>query len=446
MGRRLPAQDGLEGGVQVRSRGASGLIALCLLTLGACATFNPQSHDSIGFRERAVTQSDGGLTISAAALGPEETQRAFGVPAIRRGIQPVWLRIENNDQQTFIFAPIDLDPMYFTPAEAAYINHAWFSGETNAAMDALFQEHAIGLTIPPGEVSEGFVYVAPHLGSKFLNITLIGDEEFRSFRFVVDVPGLTLPPWDPESLYGPGDITDYALADLRPALEALPCCVKNASGEIEADPLNVVIIGEEEDAWAALIASGWADSEQLTSETALQSAGSFLFGTEYQYSPFSPLYAFGRPQDAGFQKARSDVDERNHMRIWLTPLRADGRPVWVGAISRDIGVITSGFGTTHKIDPDVDAERWYLAQNLAQAQALESFGYVGGGPVSTPDATRTSVEPKNIFYSDGLRIVLVVSSTLVPGDSIQVLDWVPIEDVDLDGKFDNSSGPAQASR
>ena len=63
-------------------------------------------------------------------------------------------------------------------------------------------------------------------------------------------------------------------------------------------------------------------------------------------------------------------------------MTADGRPVWVGAISRDIGVIRTRFlGTTHKIDPDVDAERWYLAQNLAQANRVASYGYVGaGGP------------------------------------------------------------------
>lgn len=417
-------------------------LLLCLLVLAACATFNPQKHDTIGYRDRAVSKTQGGVTVSVVALGPEEAQKAFGLPIVERGIQPVWLRLENKESQTFLFAPIALDPMFYTPAEAAFINHSWTStDQTNQAVDALFQHHAMQLTIPPGQSVEGFVYVTPKLGSKFLSVLLIGDEDFRKFRFVVDVPGLALPAFDTDSIYPADQIKDYTLAELPKVLEALPCCVTDASGEIQADPLNFVIIGEELDAWAALVASGWEDAETVTTGTAMKTAGSFLFGSEYKYSPISPLYVFGRHQDAGFQKARSDIDERNHLRVWLTPMRVDGRPVWIGAISRDIGVIRSGFGTTHKIDPDVDAERWYLAQNLALAQSLESFGYVRGGPISTVDAPKSSVEPKNIFFSDGLRIVLVVPGQPVSVDDIQVLDWIPIEDVDLESKFTNRSLP-----
>ncbi len=420
-----------------RAAAMGACLVACLLILSACASFNPRPHESIGYKDRAVTRSDGGITVSAVALGPQETRQAFGVPAFRRGIQPVWLRIENQEDQTFVFAPIELDPMYYTPAEASFINHTWGQPEVNAEMDSLFQKHAIRLTVAPGDTAEGFVYVTPTLGGKFLNITLIGDREFRTLRFPVDVPGLALPDFDIDSIYAPGEIVDYTMADIRPALEALPCCVTDKTGQVEADPLNFVIIGDADDAWAALVASGWEDAEMVTTGTAMATAGSFLFGSEYRYSPISPLYVFGRPQDAGFQKVRSDIDERNHLRAWLAPMRVDGRPVWVGAISRDIGVIRSGFGTTHKIDPDVDAERWYLAQNFGFAQGLESFGYVGGGPVSTPDAPKSSVEPKNVYVSDGLRIVLVVSDKPVPADDIQVLDWVPIDEVDLESKFVN---------
>jgi hypothetical protein len=98
--------------------------------------------------------------------------------------------------------------------------------------------------------------------------------------------------------------------------------------------------------------------------------------------------------------------------------------VWIGSISRDIGVIRSGLGTTHKIDPDVDAERWYLAQSLARAQNLKRFAFAGGGPVSKRDNPRSSVEPQNIYYSDGLRIVLELSATPVPLDEIDYVPWI----------------------
>lgn len=65
------------------------------------------------------------------------------------------------------------------------------------------------------------------------------------------------------------------------------------------------------------------------------------------------------------QKGRRDVNQRNHMRLWLAPVTFQGQPVWVGQISRDIGVrLTRRTITTHKIDPAVDETRWYLLQDL----------------------------------------------------------------------------------
>ena len=60
-----------------------------------------------------------------------------------------------------------------------------------------------------------------------------------------------------------------------------------------------------------------------------------------------------------------------------------GLPVWIGQISRDIGVrfIWDIPPTTHKIDPDTDEARDGLIQDLAYSQALLRFGYVkGAGP------------------------------------------------------------------
>ena len=49
----------------------------------------------------------------------EENERLFGVPLATEGIQPVWLRIENQGEEPYWFAPAQLDPNYFTPLEAA---------------------------------------------------------------------------------------------------------------------------------------------------------------------------------------------------------------------------------------------------------------------------------------------------------------------------------------
>jgi hypothetical protein len=63
----------------------------------------------------------------------------------------------------------------------------------------------------------------------------------------------------------------------------------------------------------------------------------------------------------------------------MTSLHHDGRPVWIGQISRDIGVrLTWKTITTHKIAPDVGETREFLLEDMALSQSLEGFGDVGG--------------------------------------------------------------------
>ena len=402
-------------------------VVVCVV-LSGCAGFHPQPHDEIGFELRILTKTERGVTISAVALGPEEARAAFGVPMIDRGIQPVWVRVENAREETLYLLNLTFDPLYFTPTEAAFINHIWLDSDSNARMDALFQEHALPGKIDGGATTEGFLYVTPDLGAKLLNFVYVGVGHTIAVRIVAQVPGLDKVPADISTLFDPDEIQDVnSEEELRAAIEALPCCVADRSGEIEADPLNFVLIGEPELGRAALIGGGWDATETVTTASAWKTTMSFLFGSAYRYSPVSDLYAFGRKQDAAFQIAREDIDERNHLRVWLAPLRFKGTPVWIGAISRDIGVIMSGFGTTHKIDPDVDSERWYLVQSLARAQLLKRYAFAKGGPVSRPENPRSSLEPKNIYYSDGLRVVMELSSELIALDEITYVLWETVD-------------------
>ncbi|MEM7170214.1 MAG: LssY C-terminal domain-containing protein [Pseudomonadota bacterium] len=405
----------------------SGPLLASLLLVG-CATFSPQPHDEVGFKARATSKTEKEVTISAVALGPEEAQAAFGLPVIDRGIQPVWVKVTNARKERLYLLPLSFDPLYFTPSEAAFINHTWLDEDANAEIDALFREHAFPIRVEGESSVEGFLYVPPDLGAKALNFVYAGAGSAITAHFVVAAPGLESPTVDFASLYDPSEVQYLETwAELRAAIETLPCCVSDESGEIEADPLNFVFVSDPGVGFAALIGGGWDQAEVVTSASAWKTAMSFLFGSAYRYSPVSDLYVFGRPQDGAFQITREDIDQRNHLRVWLTPLRFQGRPVWIGAISRDIGVILSGFGTTHKIDPDVDAERWYLAQSIMRAQALKRFSFAKGGPVSTWDNPRSSVEPKNIFYSDGLRIVMEMSREPVPLDEVEFLDWELVE-------------------
>src|SRR5262249_191397 len=129
------------------------------------------------------------------------------------------------------------------------------------------------------------------------------------------------------------------------------------------------------------VARGWHLARQLNVTSAIDTARAFIFRDEFLTSPVSPLYLFGRKEDIALQKARSTINERVHARLWLTPYTFEGRRVWIGQVSRDIGVRLTHQTwnlTTHKIGPDVDFDRGYLVQDLMMSGFVELYGYVNG--------------------------------------------------------------------
>ena len=125
------------------------------------------------------------------------------------------------------------------------------------------------------------------------------------------------------------------------------------------------------------------------------------------------------------QKARGTINERNHMRFWLSPIRFRGKRVWVGQISRDIGVkftLKSPTISTHVIDPDVDEARRYFVEDLTYSQALAKIGFVKGVGVVTKEAPRMNLvgDP---FYTDGLRAVLFFEPRPYTLSDIKMLEW-----------------------
>jgi hypothetical protein len=94
--------------------------------------------------------------------------------------------------------------------------------------------------------------------------------------------------------------------------------------------------------------------------------------------------------------------------MWLTPLRFQGKTVWLGQISRDIGVkliLKSKTLSTHVIDPDVDEARRYLVEDLAYSQALARIGFVKGVGEAGKDAPRFNLAG-DPYFTDGLRAVM----------------------------------------
>jgi hypothetical protein len=361
-----------------------------------------------------------------------ESARLFGVPLADNGIQPVWLKIENHDTVPYWLLPLSLDPDYFSPREVAYMYHSRFSPAANREMDARFEAQQIRFYLPPGATNTGFVFTNLVEGAKYVNVELWQDNGLLHFGFFVLVPGSTFDYElvDFDRLYAQDEVRSLELHGLREILERLSCCTTNAPGSVYGDPLNLIVVGHKDDVFTACVRRNWDATHALNVRKAARTVGSFLFGGRYRYSPVSPLYVYGRPQDITLQKARSNIHQRNHLRLWLSPFTYDGKSVWVGQISRDIGVrftTRSPFFTTHKIDLDVDEAREYLMQDIFASQSLAAIAYVKGVGGAARDAPRVNLTGDD-YFTDGLRLVLFISDKPTDAAEVDYVEWeAPIE-------------------
>jgi hypothetical protein len=404
-----------------------GCLALAASVLVACTPFAPEPLEHAEFLGRAKTQEGDGFRVSVAALTPDESRRYLGEDLDSKGVQPVWLRIENQKDVPVRYLPLWTDPNYFSPSEVAFNFHHSIGGEDNQRIDEYFLKNTLDGAVAPKSVASGFVFTHKSEGTKYVNVALFSNHELKQLRFVVPVPG---GKWDFQrvdlrTLYPPEKVVALDLQGLKAALEALPCCVSNKEGSRWGDPLNMVIVGTPPHIVFPFVERGWNLTEPFDFAASRKAAMAFVFGEAYESSPVSPLYLYGRPQDLALQKIRNKISQRNHLRAWLAPFTYEGQTVWVGQISRDIGVrltTKSWYLTTHKIDPEADADRDYLLQDIATTGFVRAFGFVGGvgpAPISAPRPNLTG-DP---YFTDGKRLVLFLGTEPVPLDNIEIVKW-----------------------
>ncbi len=419
---------------------------------------NPDIHP---FLSRSQTKATEPAEVTVAVLSASEGRRIFGVPLERKGIQPVFLRISNRHGQPLRLSMLEIDPHYYTPLEAAGLLHfsvlkrlsaygigAFFllplfflmplklytAALANRRMDRDFREARFPLRpIQPGETVEGFLFTSLDAGNKTVRICLyatggappgevpttplqlpqVAIGPAVDLTFLIPVPGISadyqrrnLSELVPEST-----LINCTLPDVVQRLREMPATTTCSKGKRHGDPVNLAIVGEFETILSAFTAR-WDECETITLSTCWKTAKAFLIGAEYRYSPVSPLYLFGRSQDIALQRTRSSINERLHLRLWMTPLRVQGRPVWVGQISRDIGVrfTTQVWNlTTHRIDPDVDESRDYVVEDLLRAERVDAVGYVNGVGACDSEHPRRNLTG-DPYYTDGKRAVVALST------------------------------------
>lgn len=412
-------------GMRLVGRRSSRVAVLAVLAVAAtsCATSQQPVGEEAAFLERRQSAAENDIQVAVAVPSAAESKRLFGVNLYARDIQPVWLEIDNQSAQPVWFLPASVDPQYLTPLEVAA---SFGAGKPGGQLERALQEKSMGLFIGPGSKREGFVFSSLDEGTKAFLVDVLGvEQELTSFAFFVPVPGLRVDhrEIDFASLHTDEQLRQYDETQLREALEVLTCCTSDKKGKRSGDPLNLVVIGYPEDLYRAFLRAGWDETETIYRGSLWKTAKSFIASGRYRYSPVSALYVDGRGQDVALQKARDTIHERNHLRLWMTPMRLNSQPVWIGQISRDIGVrFTKRTITTHKIDPDVDEARNYLLQDLWYAQSLGRYAFVKGNSEAARTEPRSNLTG-DPYFSDGLRAVMWVSGDPVDMEEVEFLEW-----------------------
>ena len=388
---------------------------LLLVLLAACSN-TPYQHEpfsNFDLEARAVTQQRGPYTIRASVPGNDEAERLFGVPLHTRGIQAIWMEIENHGNHRARFAPYSIDPYYFPPHEVAYMFRKQFSEQGWVDMESRFFDESLPRYVGAGETVSGYVFTNATDGTKAFNVDIFyadSTARYEHFTFFLSVPGF-IPDHaevDFNSIYKDIEYKDIDVDELRNYISTLPCCTRNFDDSEQGQPVLVFLVADGNDLLRALLRANWKETSYTRDDTYLEASD----------------YLFSRPPDAIFRKKRDKTTERNEIALWVVPVSVNGETVWAAQIKHAIGrrfeIGEQFFGV--RLDPDVNDGRNYILQDFWYSQALKQYSWSDSG-LQVPQHNPLIDYNNNAWFSDGLRLVLWISGEPVSLRETNHLEW-----------------------
>ena len=165
----------------------------------------------------------------------------------------------------------------------------------------------------------------------------------------------------------------------HPALKNTPGVTATADGH-PGDPINLALIGSDEEMDSILRDSGWYPADSLNLRSDIRIAADTVLSRPYKDAPVSSLFLWGRKEDKAFeQPVGNNPRQRHHVRFWRSSeVDSQGRPLWVGAATFDksVGLSDTTGQITHHIESNVDIERDHLLDNLKLTGRLTGLRFV----------------------------------------------------------------------
>lgn len=214
--------------------------------------------------------------------------------------------------------------------------------------------------------------------------------------------------------FGPADAAPSSAeqAVVDQVVRTLPAREARDSAGRRSDPLNVLLVGEEEHVRQAFAGAGWQPADPRGPRSMAATYLAVVQRKGYPRAPVSTLTLAGEPPAMVYQKGLNSLARRHHVRIWRTAATDFGTPVWLAAATEDIGIRVSwrNLRLTHRIDREIDRERNKLRNDLAFTGCVSSAWLHAAPPTAAPVRTdghlaairlNECLEPRRMLGDEG---------------------------------------------
>ena len=125
--------------------------------------------------------------------------------------------------------------------------------------------------------------------------------------------------------------------------------------------------------------------------------------------------------------------------MWIAPFRYQGQPILLVQSGRPVGGrFRPADGGKPVLHPAIDETRSLVIQDLLYSGGLAKLGFVEGvNPVTAEQQFNHPGEFR--YHSDGLRAVFFIITRPLSLSDVEILDWVPALERQVNEAADNNS-------
>lgn len=235
---------------------------------------------------------------------------------------------------------------------------------------------------PQGRITSGLIHLPTY--NPYGDLTLI---IYRSLT-VLPEPEIYLPPGtdlrlqltvplyvanQPELPPVSFELDEYERGEIEHLLQNVPERTATGYGK-EADLVNLLFLGSEQQLQDAFSAAGWSPGDHNSSHAFAKQLSAFLTFNNYPTMPVSHQFLNGQPQDFTWQKSFDSYGKREHLRVWGQPRTVLNEQAWLSAYTRETGAVLSlrYHKFIHHIARNLDDGVNMLVRDLALSGCVDS--------------------------------------------------------------------------